>query len=326
MISPTRYVDRWRLTGSLQPFAARNVRLYGFAFRTEPERTAKLAQRYLNAPTSGRTTYLPVEALPFVFITFMHIGRLSSTASPYRDVGWTAETEAAIWLFTPDRERSRLVWFAPYAFVDLPLGLIHGREIYGAERDIGWFGFPHHPAFPTGKREPERLVLDAFGTPKFGPDEEWRRYRLFTISRDTEGVTLAAQWTGVAECARALAGQLSAAWPKALSHLAAPLSALWQPQGTTVFLKQLYDAADSSRASYQALVEVTVGVPLDRFRGGGLLSGRYSLDLRDSDTHPIARDIGLRVGAQPAALAFWLDCDLELGRGNEVWRAAASAR
>ena len=41
MGASVHYVDRWQLDGSLQPFIAQDVRMYGFVFRAE---IAKLAE------------------------------------------------------------------------------------------------------------------------------------------------------------------------------------------------------------------------------------------------------------------------------------------
>lgn len=292
--------------------------MYGFVFRAEPTKLAEFAERNLNAPSRGHASYLPPDSFPWILVTFTHIGKLFSKDAPLRNVGWTSETEAAIWLFTPDRAHSRLRWFTPYAFVDLPLGVMHGREIYGAARDIGWFGFPHGGTFPRDSHEPQGLTLDTFGAATFGPDEEWRRHRLLNIARTGPSSALAEEWSALADASQTLFSRLATLWPAALTSR---LDDLWHPQGTTVFLKQLYDVADSSRASYQALVEVTTRVPLSGFRRGGLLSGHYTMDLHDSDTHPIARDLGLLVGTQPATFGYWLDFDFELEAGKEVWRA-----
>ena len=292
--------------------------MYGFVFPAEPAKLTECAARNLNAPSQGQARYLPVASLPWVLITFTHIGKLFSKNPPLRDVGWTSETEVAVWLFTPDRTHARLRWFTPYAFVDLPLGIMHGREIYGAARDIGWFGFPHDTVFPRDSQEPQGLTLDAFGATAFGPDEEWHRYRLLSIARTEPTSALAEQWRAFADASGALSAHVAALWPAAVTSR---IDNLWHPEGTTVFLKQLYDAADSSAASYQALVEVTTHVPLSGFRGGGLLSGHYTMDLHDSDTHPIARDLGLVIGTQPATFGYWLDFDFELEAGKEAWRA-----
>ena len=325
-ISSARYIDRWRLTGSLQPFRAEDVRMYGFVFRADPARLAALAAYYLARPVQGLVDYPPSDWLPFVLLTFTHTGKLFSTHRPYRNIGWTSETEAALWLFAPDPERSRIVWFTPYAFVDLSLGVLHGREIYGTARDIGWFGFPgSDQPFPRHTDEPEGFALEAFGTPVFGPEAEWRRYPLLSVRRNAHVHPLAAEWSTYVDASRVLLGQL--AHPAVSSWV----DTLWHPHGTSIFLKQVYDASDSSRASYQALIEATTRIleppdaPLGWFRRGGLLHGRYALELADSDTHPIARDLGLLVGKQPAEFGYWLDFDFELEAGKEVWRADESS-
>ncbi len=86
-----------------------------------------------------------------------------------------------------------------------------------------------------------------------------------------------------------------------------------------VFLKQFRDVADGSRACYQAIV----GLPMriTRFRGGGLMPGRYRLDLADYQSHPIAADLGLDAAAMSSMIGAYIDVDFELAQGKVIWEA-----
>jgi hypothetical protein len=59
------------------------------------------------------------------------------------------------------------------------------------------------------------------------------------------------------------------------------------------------------------------------FHGGGLLPGRYCLDLANFQSHPIASDLGLGPSAMASMLGGYIDIDFVIDRGSIVWEAAA---
>lgn len=308
-----RYVDRWRMQGSLQPFAARGARMWGFVFRAQLDHLVDLCDRYLNVPGHGAADYTPV--LPFVVLTFTQIQQLSPKNPPYSAIGRASESEAVFWLFAPAYEMGapmRFTWFTPYVFVDNPLAIAEGREIYGFPKEMGWFS-----GFPAGRRLPVRLTVDAFGVQRFDNSAPLAQQRLFEVQRTpAHDANAAGSWTTRLEAGLELMQRLLAPEADNFHQIAAEFPpGLWPPHGTTAFLKQFPSAADSSIPSYQALVEAPVEV--DSFHGGGLLDGSYELRIRDCATHPLCNDLGLQ-NRQRAILSYWLDFDFTLGSGSET--------
>ena len=96
-----------------------------------------------------------------------------------------------------------------------------------------------------------------------------------------------------------------------------------------VFLKQYRDAADPTRACYQAVVEATAarrGPP----RETALLSGDLLVKVRREGG--LAESLGLSGGAGGAEMAevralatFYMDFDFTLGPGQVLWSAEALA-
>ena len=87
-----------------------------------------------------------------------------------------------------------------------------------------------------------------------------------------------------------------------------------------MFLKQFRDAADTKKASYQAIIEAPIKVK--EFRQGGFLPGKHTLRVNHLDSHPLARALGLRLedGEQRSIVGFWANVDFVIGKGKEVWR------
>ena len=59
----------------------------------------------------------------------------------------------------------------------------------------------------------------------------------------------------------------------------------------------------------------------EKGRGGGLLSGRWDIDVADYASHPVARDLGLDATKLRGVRGFWLDFDFRLEQGAAVWEA-----
>ena len=317
-----RIVDRWRMDGSFPPFVAQGVQLYGFTFPADLGSLRNLCARYLNAPSRDTIAYEPL--LPFVMLTFAQARRLMPRNAPYHHVGYASESEATFWIFTQAIERraglpvpSHVAWFTPYIFVDLPLAICQGREIYGFPKEFGWFDFPQ-------KNDPQRFAVDAFATKQFRANAAMERARLLEVVRRKTASGPQSQWKNYGEAAAAVRKVLDTEKEieRVLTHLGLPEAALWiddhwPPKGNTVLLKQVPECDDSRFACHQSIVEAHIEVT--DFRGGGLLDGTYDMRLNPLDSHPIARDLGLKRSSR-SVLSYWVDFDFVLEKGKNVWQ------
>jgi hypothetical protein len=91
--------------------------------------------------------YVPL--VPRVLILFASIQQLKSVEPPDSALGWMTEGDVAFWVsvaqLDPTGAASRprgLTWFLPYIFVDNPLALTTGREVYGYPKEQGTFVIP----------------------------------------------------------------------------------------------------------------------------------------------------------------------------------------
>ena len=91
-------------------------------------------------------------------------------------------------------------------------------------------------------------------------------------------------------------------------------------QMTQVFLKQFRDSADGSLACYQSVVEAPVNVTKAKPRPS---TRDWQVTIHPIDSHPIARDLGVR--SQVAGSSVDMELEFILGTGQVVAPAAAHA-
>lgn len=309
-----RVVDRWRLNGSFPPFLAEQARIYGFLLPADRRVLAELCERHFDSPSEGRVRCEPLFGC--VLLTFTRIARLHAEEQPYSEVGWASETEATFWILAPRMHGFlpvRWTFFAPYIFVDLPWAISQGREIYGFPKEAGSFAQPDAARWhdqPADGPHADRFTLDAFGTEQFGADAEFKMQRLLEVERVSAAEPARHFWPRYEDASAGL--HRFAKQQSMLRSAFAGLPLLWPPVGHTILLKQLPAAADGRIAAHQAIIEA--GIELRKFRGGGLLHGRYQLHLRDLASHPIRRDLGIEPESEALA-AYWMDLDFALQPG-----------
>jgi hypothetical protein len=318
-----RYVERGGELVVRQPLLLREVTTYAFVLAAGMDRLAALADRHLNAPANGAVRYVP--AGPFVALVCADIARGQASDEPDRSKGWMAERDVAFWVplwagkqvgpvFVPQR----LVFFLPYVFVDNIAATVTGREIYGFHKGSGIIRFPPSPAVPGS------ISVDTLVIPEFGFESTGEVTRLIDINPSDAGASPREEAredldAGLGEFGqrlkdlilRELAGSAADAAREALR-------AVGQPGVRMVFLKQFRDAADPSRACYQAIIEAPAVVKA--LRAGGLLP-RYQVRIASAHSHPMIEDLGLSGAVTESLFGSWLDFDFEMDRGTVVWIA-----
>jgi hypothetical protein len=115
-----------------------------------------------------------------------------------------------------------------------------------------------------------------------------------------------------------LLGRLGALVPGLGSSLAGGLTGFEAPM---IFLKQFRAISDGKRACYQAIVEAPAR--LHTLRSAGRMRGRHEVEIQPYESHPIARDLGLRQGKLTPFASVHADFDFVMENGRELWRANA---
>ena len=305
------YVEYGGVVTAAQPFRCEDTTLYGFILRADHRKLQKLCRRVLADPVDNRVWYEPLGNR--VMLTFGHIGRITNL-DPSQ--GYTDETQVAIWVPTAKVRKlgpvwvvDRIAWFVPYMWVDNPMTLAGGREVYGYRKNPGRMGPFGGPAGPFN--------LEAFGG-DFGPDAKAHWAQLIRVTRTSALPSPGTGWALLSDAGRFiwdLAAEPAILLPGA-GAAARFMVDMTRRQMTEVFLKQFRSVENGMMASQQRVVEAPIRV--ERFRGKPLLH-RYQFDLSRIDSHDLEAELGLE--SQETSLSFEADLDFVLGRGRVIAEA-----
>ena len=264
----------------------------------------------INPAGNGQVTYQAV--LPVALFTFLDIQQCTSATDAF---GWLPGRECAIWVPLVERRvgslfGARLVFWAPYIFIDYPIGMVTGRDVWGWPKVIARIGVPGDS---PGNSEffCTTTLFRTFNATTKGEDAVL--YRIGPIQPDS---TTWAPWRTAADAGRSLVANLFGGVTNDLLQ-----SLQCQPAIPCIALKQLRSAGDPTKACYQAIVESPIA--LTGFSGGGLLKGDYSLEVTTCASHDIVRD--LLGGAPnpgsttlPVRMGGWVSGDFTALPGRDI--------
>lgn len=307
----------------------------GVTMRVFPLRANRyLLQRFIDQ----QLNIIPPEAgsfrvfLPYIYLIIVNYGKMSVEAA---NLGWISQNEVAfsvplIWRHEVDGKMvQEFAYVSPFIYVDNPLSMTTGREVYGWPKMMASFD-PQLSAWmdnPTNRIQQAAMSVDmvreaysgaqatrctlmevdAAPIPTFAhvpfdvrnPLMPWNAMRkavytssaLFSDSIEIFRGLLEEFVTGTAR--EGIGGQIERAVtsPSSLAIL------------NTVNLKQFRDAQDPSKFCYQALTNTPMTIK--SFRRGGMLgdlrtlagdvTGGYRIRIHNYDTQPIVGSLGLEV-------------------------------
>lgn len=312
------YIERGGEQVLRPPYQLNGTQLRGFVLPSDLSALRGVCDRTLNAASQDGTEYHPL--LPYSILTFVQMPHIQSADPEERDRGILFENEADIWLLLVAGKRhagvfvaERLVWYMPYLWVDNPIAMVEGREVYGFPKEFGQF------VLPLSTQDPAYFRAETYVVDRYSADSRWQMKPLIEVRRVDEPYwgEHAREWSEAAHMFQGIQDALQVS----LSELSIPLIAdlfhqFTHHQQSLVFLKQFRDVADNRKACYQALVESPVTI--ERFQGGGFLSGDYYVTIHPYASHPMARDLGLPEGPMRASLAYWANFDFTFDLGREV--------
>jgi hypothetical protein len=302
------------------PGVVRGARVFFFVLRADPVQAQKFVDVELNEPADGALRYRV--AARRAALSFLD-GSLTSSTEP---IGYLADHEFACWMplavFAPGRsEPSGLVYYNPYLIVDSSAAMATGREVWGFAKEVGALEMPSGPSAAA------RFAAQANLIDKFGPDAHARMATLVEIANPGPCGDLSPSWSSAGEAYREVTETLRATstdapvldWKGDALLLFDLLKGMIAHHVPVVNLKQFRDAADPTRACYQAIVESACTV--HAVHGGGWLRQPFVLRITPCESHPLAADLGLAGNEVPVEHAFWVDMDFTADLGREVWRA-----
>jgi len=187
--SPHPYLEYGGLTSVPGPFHCSEARIVLTPLQADPQRLASLCATVLAGP-DGTSRYTPVGE--FVMLSFgsMVVRSTSPDRSglfdtPYSDMGAAVEHHVALWVPTVAQRGDgdvesidQFALFLPAMWVDNPVSLLGGREIYGIAKQWGvpTIGDDHSCSldvvggdFGPGAMAGEHRLLDIIPSPDIHP-------------------------------------------------------------------------------------------------------------------------------------------------------------
>ncbi len=309
-MSPTPYIS-WIGHGAANfapPEVFSGANFYVFAVDANSAAIQKLADTLLNPAGNGQVRY--EAALPVAILSFCDVAKCSSAAEP---IGWLPGRETMIlvplWEFrSGNLLPSRLIFWAPYIFINYTIGLVSGREIWGWPKVLAEIGVA-----ADGPGRDFFCKTTIFRTLAAStPAENAVLYRIAQAG----GAAAAVPFGDAADAGRGIAegllGRLGADVVQALSI---------QPRVDCVVLKQFREPSAPNLACYQAIVDSPIA--LTAFSGGGLLSGPFTVEITTCESHAILLDLlgqAPNPGSTtvPVAFAAWASVDYSALPGNDI--------
>ena len=305
------------------PLMATDDLLYAFALAVDPLSVQALVDATLAAPVKGEIEYKVLGN--HVMLLFQHCGHFTSPAG----IGWAEDRETAIMVPLIAKRPGpfsmpKLVLWMPYLMIDVGLGMVTGRDVWGYNKSLGTTTMPDAPTDPA-VFNCKTLIFDTFA-----PNTQARVDTLIEVARsDTAALgALQTKWND----GRGLIDEISTTlgpWSVVGDvKLALNLVGLMIERDIPVInLKQMRDTQYTHRAVYQSLVEAMLQVT--KFTSAGLLDGKYTVKIRQCDSHQIAKNFGFpNSGVAPgqflslqSPFAFWVKLDFNAPIGTTVWTA-----
>jgi len=297
------------------PLIATNDSLFGFVLESDRNSVQQFVDATLGATSSGITYRVLGD---HVILLFQHCGHFTSPDN----IGWAEDRETAILVpLIEHKPRAilpeKLVIWIPYLLIDVGLGMVTGRDVWGYNKTLGTTSMPKDP----GDKAEFKCQTLIFRT--FDRDTQARMENLITVTAVGNLGPLAEAWRDATEVVKALRhtlGEFRLNWKGAETAFDL-VHTLLNRDVPVINLKQMRDSQQTRLASFQALVETNLEIK--QFHGGGPLAGSYEVEFCDCESHAIARDFGFKLsnGKMPAKFAFWAKLDFNAPPGTTVWQA-----
>lgn len=311
-----QYVEYGSLMTPPAPFHSFNTSLSGFWAAGDEERIKQLCDRIFTAPTAGRVRARPLSH--YVMLTWGDIGRVVSATPPYDQRGGVREPQVAIWipvaLRDPTSSHDRFAMCIPFIWLDNPMSLADGRELFGYPKSWGW------PKFAVAGQSPKRWKLDVFGL-DYKPTALAKRHHLLEVVQSespVEGVE--DELHSLFDVARHAAGRLFESGDIVADFGLAEsvFSDLVHDRLPNVFLKQFRSVEDGLNASLQQVVQANYEIT--RLSARPVLF-EHHLTVHKLDSHPVIKELGLT--DQTLSIAYEVEMDFNVGGGRVLWDSAS---
>ena len=301
------YIDRCGEQVFRPPFSATMTDYFGLAVRADHKAlNDNICKRYFNGPLREPDRFM---AFQYVIFVFNNVDKARSLAYGYQDSGFFSYQEAAIWILIGDRKTERLRWFQPYIFVDDPVAMVTGREIYGFPKTIGSFAIPKGPTPPDRLWVRTRVVKEK--------NSEGSEQLLIEARRRPESVAHC-RGCGEADFMGRLLEilRVNPEYFQELGDVSHDMAEnfykdLMRMQLPLLFLREFRSAVNPAQAEGLLIQEAQSQI-MEFYNAGIYEGGSYELAINDVVSHPIRNDLGLDAGILSVALAFYMSFSFKL--------------
>lgn len=341
------YVEYGGLGSAPGPLACKGTTLHCFWLPASYRRLHALCRRVFDEPSGGAVRADPL--LPFVLLSFGEVASIAA-GPPYDRRGRVTERQVGVWVPTLVRRKSgapkrEVGFFLPWMWLDNPVSIASGREVYGYPKTWGWATFagerhrrgifefggdgrPYERHRPERTRDSAAFELDSFALREHDPKTLLRREPLLRVApvggREGGGE---AEVAAAPESAAALASRTTeelgavSETGDGLGELDAAIRATVGGGGGVkqFFLRQFRSPVDGGQASYQDIVRAEAVVSATPKPRSAKL-GKHRIEIDPVASDPLAETLGVKSGPTYAAVS--VSFDFEIGPGEILWSSA----
>ncbi len=313
---PPTYVEFGGLDTFPGPYDCRKTTLYSFMVMADMGALERLVDRVLTRPTLGAAEFRPLA--PMVMLSAGDIVNVVPLTPPYNTYGSVNEAQLAVWVPVVQvsgkgaHKKAENFWmFTSYIWVDNPMSMATGREMYGWPKSMGVVHLPD-AADPS-------LSLQTYGL-DFAPGNQPSYRELLQLIPTPNPVAGSRTGTTVAAFARAVVDTVKAEHSIDLTaglglavDLADDAIEMALPE---IYLKQFRSIECGTDAAMQQLCDSHATIETASFQQ---LPTSYALSVKKVDSHPLAADLG--IADQEVKVAFKIEMDFRQDVGRVLWDA-----
>jgi uncharacterized protein with NAD-binding domain and iron-sulfur cluster len=303
------------------PMHLDEAEMYGFLIKGDGTKLQATVDATLNKVGAGQITFRVLS--PYILLTFTRVNHAQSGFPADHERGWGKECDIIPWIMVGQMEESggteklhRVFAHPSYTWVDVPMAVSIGREVFGYPKNICQVDMPD-----VGD-DPVTFAITCEGWQPFGAQTQLGMQRFLEITAantDNPHVSVPGLQGVILEGFKLLKSA-----PDLLSLDAAGIadleSLLLRPHIDQLFLKQFPDTS-GVKAVYQAVV--VAPATIDKVRSAELLGYVYECTLHRFDSYRLDKTLGLQLGAQPVLLPFHISMNFTVEAGEELAETTA---
>jgi NAD(P)-binding Rossmann-like domain len=303
------------------PMHLDEAEMYGFLIKGDRTKLQATVDATLNKVVAGQITFRVLS--PYILLTFTRVNHAQSSFPADHVRGWGKECDIIPWIMVGQMEESggteklhRIFLHPSYTWVDVPMAVSIGREVFGYPKNICQVDMPD-----VGD-DPVTFAIICEGWQPFGAQTQLGMQPLLEITAtntDNPHVSVPGLQGVIFEGFRLLkwVPDLLSLEPAGIAELE---SLLLQPHIDQLFLKQFPDTS-GVKAVYQAVV--VAPATIDEVRSAELLGYAYECTIHRFDSYRLDETLGLQLGAQSVLMPFHISMDFTVEAGEELFETTA---